>query len=111
MLFGMIHPLLFLGALGVITGVNAAAITSSSTSTGVHNLPINITSSVVLDYATDDEFNPAIYRDGGGGGLVNGYHVAVFCDSWTTTSPGGLDDSGTSFVHNTITYMGVVRGS
>lgn len=74
--------------------------------TALTNVPPNLTSSENLGYATNDPFNPYMYRDGGGGGFINGFHVLSFSDSFTTVGP--INGTLTSFVHNTFSYFGYV---
>lgn len=82
--------------------------TQIAVSTALINTPINVASSQVHDYVSDANFNAAIYRDGGGGGYINGYHVISFADSFTTEAPGTVNSSVNSFVHNSFAYMGYV---
>lgn len=80
------------------------ASSTSAKRNGLTNVPPNITNAVNLGYASDTSFNPYIYRDGGGGGYINGYHVISYSDSFTTT--GHINSSLTSFAHNTFAYFG-----
>ncbi|KAJ4304694.1 hypothetical protein N0V90_000221 [Kalmusia sp. IMI 367209] len=47
---------------------------------------------------------PDVYRDGGGGGTLNGLHLITFSD--TTTTTGGIVGSMKGFTDNTIAYVG-----
>jgi len=69
-------------------------------------LPPQINSVEIIDSISDDSFNPSIYRDGGGGGYINGYNIISFSDSFTTG--GNVLQNYTSFVHNSFAYFGVV---
>lgn len=71
-------------------------------------LPPQIASVEIIDLVTDNAFNPSIYRDGGGGGYINGYNVISFADSYTTAHPGLCNSNLTSFVHNSFAYFGYV---
>ena len=55
-------------------------------------------------HSTDPAFNPTILRDNGGGGLVNGYHVILFGDTYTYDVFG----RHTTALHNSVAYMGYV---
>lgn len=91
--------------MSISTGADAAVLKrgkAQNSTSAIQNIPPIVVSSVNLGYATDVEFNPNLYRDGGGGGLINGINVIVFSDTWTN----GTDNS---FWHNTIAYMGIVR--
>ncbi|KAK7183176.1 hypothetical protein DPSP01_011441 [Paraphaeosphaeria sporulosa] len=47
---------------------------------------------------------PDVYRDGGGGGTINGVNIMTFSD--TTTTAGGVTGSMKGFADNTIAYVG-----
>ena len=63
-----------------------------------------------LGLASDPAFNTLSRRDGGGGGFVNGYHLAGFADSITQTVPDS-QNTISSFAHNTFAYMGYTNYS
>jgi hypothetical protein len=47
---------------------------------------------------------PNVYRDGGGGGTINGVKIMTFSD--TTTTAGGMTGPMKGFTDNTIAYVG-----
>ena len=52
---------------------------------------------------TFNELFPNVYRDGGGGGTVNGKHIIVFSD--TISTKGDLKAPMTGFTSNSIAYV------
>lgn len=122
-----------------------ARATNKFVASGPQHVPPQVTSTKALGYAEDPEFNPSLYRDSGGGewhrlemptlvttddregGLINGYNIIGFGDSYTTANgllfaprqfnysllthkilTGKENGTLTSFVHNTFAYIGVV---
>ena len=69
---------------------------------------VDITSTSSLGYATSKNLNPGIYRDGGGGGCVNGLCVVGFSD--TTICNGDFQTSGTTALSNTCKAEGTALG-
>ena len=66
-----------------------------------HTLPPTFTIKEIG--TTNDTAFPNVYRDGGGGGLINGENVIVFSDTSTTT--GGPSGSLKYFTSNSIAYV------
>ena len=52
---------------------------------------------------TVNGFFPSVYRDGGGGGMVNGKHIIVFSDTISTN--GSLEAPMKGFTSNSIAYV------
>lgn len=61
-----------------------------------------------LDYATSTNLNPGIYRDGGGGGCVNGLCVVGFSD--TTICNGLFQITGSTALTNLCKTVGGAMG-
>ena len=55
-----------------------------------------------LGIANDTDF-PSVYRDGGGGGRINGKNLIVYSDTSTTT--GGYNASLRAFTSTSIAYV------
>lgn len=68
------------------------------------NVPPTVVSTAAHGPTTDPAFNPTLLRDNGGGGLVNGYHVILFGDTYTYDAFG----RHTTALHNSVAYMGYV---
>ena len=66
-----------------------------------HRLPPRV--SVEEIGTTFNELFPNVYRDGGGGGTVNGKHIIVFSD--TISTKGDLKAPMTGFTSNSIAYV------
>ncbi|KAF2814104.1 uncharacterized protein BDZ99DRAFT_231473 [Mytilinidion resinicola] len=56
----------------------------------------------VSEYSNDAVGFPNVYRDGGGGGTINGKNIIVFCD--TTTTDGGPSGKMIGFTSNSAAY-------
>jgi hypothetical protein len=93
--------------LSVTISLYFALIHVSAKVTPLTNVPPALSGVANLGYATNDAFNPYIYRDGGGGGLINGHQLISFSDSFTTT--GSINSTLTSFVHNTFGILGYLN--
>lgn len=50
---------------------------------------------------TNDSAYPSVYRDGGGGALINGHRLIVFSDTSTLNAAGGL----VGFTSNSVAYV------